>query len=367
MLKAVFLYPLSLIYAFITGFRNFMFDYKILKSKEYDVPVISVGNITVGGTGKTPHVEYFVSILKEKFKVAVLSRGYKRKTKGFVLANEKSDANTIGDELYQIKRKFPDIIVAASESRRKGIEKIMSLPEKPDVIILDDAFQHRYVKPGMSVLLIDYSKPFFAEKFLPYGRLRESIKNRDRANIIIVTKVLNEMKPIDMRIMSKKLKLFPYQSLYFSGVEYGKLSPVYKDEHFLLDEEIIKKENYSILLVTGIADAKHLKNKLLTISEKVVHLNYQDHHSYSEGDIKKIEDEYLKITNPKKLIITTEKDAVKLIDSGLAAKTIREKLYYMPVKPLLLNSEEGDLAKQITGYVSKDRSISNFYHSKRQY
>ncbi len=367
MLKAIFLYPLSLIYAFVVGFRNVLFDFGILKHKEFDIPVISVGNLTVGGTGKTPHVEYITSLLKDKFKVAVLSRGYKRKTKGFILADENSNAGTIGDELFQIKRKFPNIIVAASEKRVSGIKKLLQLKEKPEVIILDDAFQHRYVKPGLSLLLIDYTKPFFKEKYLPYGRLREGIGNRDRASMIIVTKVPFDMKPIDMRIMAKKLKLFPYQSLHFSSIEYQKLSAVYKSEHHLIDEQIIKDEQYSVLLITGIANPSPMKKYLAKLSDKIVHLRYKDHHNFTSSDIKDIEDEFLRIKNPKKVIITTEKDAVKFIDTEFSDKTIKSKLYYLPIKPVILNNEKEILEKQLLTFISKDKTSYKLSSTRRFY
>ena len=182
------LLPVSWMYGFGVFFRRKLFEWNILKRKSYNIPVICVGNITVGGTGKTPHVEYLIRLLQHSHRVAVLSRGYKRKTKGFILANEKTTYQEIGDEPYQIKNKFPDIIVAVDENRVRGIDKLLSMKDKPDIILLDDAYQHLYVKPSYSILLIDYNRPIYNDALLPAGRLREGSHNLDRANLVIMTK-----------------------------------------------------------------------------------------------------------------------------------------------------------------------------------
>ena len=210
---------------------------RILKSVEFEFPVISVGNITVGGTGKTPHVEYLIDLLSEKFHIAFLSRGYRRKTKGFVQAGKNSGPDEIGDEPFQVHRKFQDITVAVDEKRVHGIEQLKKKNKKLQCIILDDAYQHRHVKPGLNILLIDYHRPLHKDFLLPAGDLRERIYGMHRANIVIVSKVPNNIKPIEKRIWIKDLNLFPYQFLYFTELEYGKLTPVFweKQKELSLD------------------------------------------------------------------------------------------------------------------------------------
>ncbi|MDO4802473.1 MAG: tetraacyldisaccharide 4'-kinase, partial [Prevotellaceae bacterium] len=215
--------PLSWGYGLAVFLRNELFDLGILKSQEFDIPIIGVGNITVGGTGKTPCVEYLIRLLKDDCKVAVLSRGYKRKTKGYVLANDNTPATDIGDEAFQIKQKFPEVIVAVDEKRVDGIKHLLQLNPKPDVVILDDCYQHRYVKPGINILLMDYNNMPDKDKLLPAGRLREPVSSRIRADIIIVTKCPADLKPIDFRVLTKEVGVYPYQRVYFSSIQYQAL------------------------------------------------------------------------------------------------------------------------------------------------
>lgn len=216
------LYPASWLYGAAVMMRNKLFDWEVLQSKSFDIPIISVGNLAVGGTGKTPHTEYLIKSLCNQYNVAVLSRGYKRHTKGYVLATPESTARSIGDEPYQMHQKFPSVTVAVDEKRCHGIEKLLAL-QKPsiDVILLDDAFQHRYVKPGLSILLTDYHRLFCDDTLLPAGRLREPISGKNRAQIVIVTKCPQDIKPIDYNIITKRLNLYPYQQLFFSSFRYG--------------------------------------------------------------------------------------------------------------------------------------------------
>ena len=244
----IILLPLSVIYGVVTGARNFLFHIGVLKSQTFRVPVICVGNITVGGTGKTPHTELIISELKKKFRVACLSRGYKRKTRGFILANEHSTAAEIGDEPMQIKSKYPDILVACDGNRVRGIQKLLALPEPPEVILLDDAFQHRYVQADKNIVLIDYNRPVHEDCLLPAGRLRESVQALKRADYIIVTKCPKSIQPIEKRILSKHLKIKPYQQLFFTTLEYGKIKPLFPQY-----ESIVPDRSSSILCLTGIA------------------------------------------------------------------------------------------------------------------
>lgn len=335
-----------------------MFDLNILLSKEFDFPVIVVGNITVGGTGKTPHVEYLVKLLKDKKKVAVLSRGYKRKSKGFVVAKETDNASAIGDEPRQIKRKFPEVAMAVEANRVKGIQKLMegAAGFDPDVIVLDDAYQHRYVKPGLSILLVDYNRPLESDYILPYGRLRESMYEKKRANIVIVTKTPRELKPIDRRIIAKDMKLFPYQSLYFTFLKYGELTSVFGTSQAIKLEELKEKE-YKVLLVTGIANPVPLKEHLQKYVSQIEHLRFPDHHSYLQKDVKKIKQVFDGLSSENKIIITTEKDAVRIFDSK-AFKDANLPICYLPIEVEFLDDDRKDFEQKITSFITNNRPPS---------
>jgi len=363
MLK-LFLYPLSALYGIIIYFRNRMFDLKILRSVEFDQPVISVGNITVGGTGKTPHTEYLANILKDPFRVATLSRGYKRKTSGFRFVSATSTVAEAGDEPIQIKNKFPEITVAVCENRVVGVEKLFNAPadEAADVVILDDAFQHRRIMPGLNILLVDYNRPIKKDVLLPAGRLREGAAQIRRANIIIVTKCPEEITPISRRILQKNVFLKPYQSIYFTTMAYGKIRPVFSYNE--ADPDIYEKKQTGILLVTGVASPKGIKNNLEKFSPGVEELLFKDHHSYSVKDLENIMNKFhsLKFTN--KVIVTTEKDAVRFRDMKDLPQEFRLALYSLPVKVKFLD-KEGELFNQkIINYVGENKS--NFSLHKRK-
>ncbi len=366
-LKFIFLYPISLLYGLGVQIRNFLFDTGVLKSTEFDIPVITVGNITVGGTGKTPMVEYLITLLKNKYKIAVLSRGYKRKTKGFILADKESDVLTIGDEPYQILLKFPDIIVAVDEKRVRGIKNLMNLENKPDIIILDDAFQHRYVRPALSLLLIDYSRPFLKDRYLPYGRLRDNQNQRYRAELIMVTKAPRNIKPIDMRITASDLKLKPYQSLYFSAIDYKGLMPVYSNEIFALDGEVLKQKEYAILLVTGIGNPAPIINYCKSLTKKVSVLSFKDHYQYTEKDIARIIKAFNIIDSEHKIIVTTEKDAVRFRLIKIEDAEITKRFYYYPIEMKILNKENDEFKKQIHYYIQKSKQQSRFLSTRKNY
>lgn len=223
------LLPLSWLYGLGVRLRNQLYEMGILKSHTFGIPVIAVGNITVGGSGKTPHVEYLIRLLKDRMKVAVLSRGYKRKSRGYVLAGPETVSSEIGDEPYQMKNKFPDVFVAVDKDRCEGIRNLTTdeTTKETDVILLDDAFQHRRVKPGINILLIDYHRLIIYDKLLPAGRLREPQNGKNRADIVIITKCPTDLKPMEFRVLTKAMNLFPYQDLYFSTLEYGCPEPIF--------------------------------------------------------------------------------------------------------------------------------------------
>ncbi|HSH53326.1 MAG TPA: tetraacyldisaccharide 4'-kinase, partial [Bacteroidales bacterium] len=270
------LFPLSLIYGLIIYIRNRCYDYGIFKSTSFNIPIISIGNITVGGTGKTPHVEYLVDLLKSEFKVATLSRGYKRKTKGFILADNQSTAREIGDEPRQIKQKFSDIEVAVDSKRVRGIQKLMDKKKDLDIILLDDAFQHRQVQTNLSILLIDYNRPIDKDFMLPLGNLREQAFEKIRASLIIISKAPKDIKPIERRVLFNELHPYPFQDVYFTTFDYGDLTPVFNDS----DVKTIKDEKPTILFVTGIANPAPLEQYIKkNLSNKIDRIKFPDHHN----------------------------------------------------------------------------------------
>ncbi len=338
MLK-ILLYPFSLLYGIFVYIRNQLYDLNILKSHEFDVPVISIGNITVGGTGKTPHVEYLINLLGDNFKVAALSRGYKRKTRGFRWVKTDSSFTDVGDEPLQVKKKFPKIAVTVCENRVKGAEQLLRQDDEktPDVILLDDAFQHRRISSGINILLIDYNRQIKEDLLLPAGRLRESASQMRRANIIIFTKCPGEVTPIMRRILQKEVRLKPYQDLFFTTFAYDKIEPVFSGKE--LPDDFYEKQSFGILIVTGIAFPRLIPEYLKKFSSETEVLTYPDHHNYSKEDIQTIMQKYEALKKERKIIITTEKDAVRFMGLTGLEESFREALYYLPVKVKFLDDE----------------------------
>lgn len=315
-----------------------MFDSKILKEEEFDIPIVGVGNITVGGTGKTPHVEFIVTHLASDFKIAVLSRGYKRKTKGFVLANSKSTPDLIGDEPFQIYQKFGmKINVAVCENRREGIKELVRLCPDLQLILLDDSFQHRWVKPKVSILLTDYSRPFYKDKLLPLGRLRESSVQVNRADIVIVTKCPEDLMPIQFRIVTKELDLMSYQKLFFSRYEYGQLKPVFADEAPYQASLGSFSSKDSVFLLTGIAHPRYFVRHFRNYPFKVKVNHFPDHHDFSRDDIKSIAEKFRNMPGERKIIVTTEKDAVRLMHNPYFPQDLKPFTFYQPVAVKMIN------------------------------
>jgi len=335
-----FLWPFSFLYAWIVGIRNWLFDIEVLPSESFNTPIISIGNIAVGGTGKTPHVEYLINLLSPTMKLAVLSRGYKRKTKGFVLVDNYSTAEEVGDEPKQIKENHPDIIVAVDENRRHGIRELEK-NFRPDVILLDDAFQHRYVKPEINILLTDYSHPFWEDSYLPTGNLRDSKSQVHRAEIVIVSKSPKNLTPIIQRTVYKNLNLFPYQRFYFTGIEYGELQCIGKNI------DIKEKKNYTILLFSGIARDEHLYHYLEQEYKHVERIVFPDHHKFTSADIEKILNQFDAIYDKNKFIVITQKDAVKLKDNIKFAALLERPVFYQKIKTVFLNEKNQEEFKKI--------------------
>ena len=342
--------PLSWLYGFVTWVRNWLFDNKIiLHEEEYDIPIVGVGNITVGGTGKTPHVEYIVSNLASEYKTAVLSRGYKRKTSGFVLANPKSTPDLIGDEPFQIYQKFgASVQVAVCENRRKGIEELLRQFPDLQLIVLDDSFQHRWVKPKVSVLLTDYNRPFYKDKLLPLGRLREGKIGVNRADIVVVTKCPEDLMPINFRITKNDLDLMNFQKLFFSSYEYGQLTPVFAEDapyHAMLEN---LTANDGVLLLTGIAHPRYFVRHFKKYPFKVKVDHFPDHHNFTRNDIDQITKKFASLPGERKIIVTTEKDAVRLMHNPYFPKNLKPFTFYLPVRVKMINGlEEKDFIEDL--------------------
>ncbi|WP_442787348.1 tetraacyldisaccharide 4'-kinase [Flavobacterium suncheonense] len=327
------LFPLAVLYGFVTSVRNFLYDKGILKSYSFDLPVIAVGNLSVGGTGKTPQIEYLIRLLSDRYKVATLSRGYKRKSKGFVLADAGADAAVLGDEPFQFHQKFPNIQVAVDANRVNGITQLLSQNEKPDVILLDDAFQHRKVKAGFYIMLTAYGDLYCDDLILPAGNLRESRTGVKRADVIIVTKCPPQLTLIQQNEIRSRLQLKQHQQLFFTFIAYEE--SVSSEEKSMPVKEIATVDK---ILLAGIAKPDSFFAYLQAAQDAT--MTFPDHHDFTQLDIEKIKE---KAKN--KIIITTEKDYVRL-----KGKLRKEQLFCLPIKTSFLSHQE-DFDKSILDYV----------------
>ena len=322
--------PLGWIYGAVMSLRNRIFDRNPEMSKSFPIPVISVGNITVGGTGKTPHTEYIASILKERIHTAVLSRGYGRKTKGFIMADAHSDSTLIGDEPLQIKLRFPDLDVAVCEDRVIGISRLSEICN-PQAVILDDAFQHRRVTPSLNILLVNCHRNILDDAMLPAGRLRESAAGRKRADIIIVTKCPRDISNASMDSLASGLAVRPQQQVFFTTLEYGSIYP-------LCGNASMPAQESPVLAVTGISDPTPMVEELKRGHKRVDLLSYPDHHDFTKRDIAEIQ-RRLQGMPDGSIIITTAKDAARLSGMELADE-LKEKIFVLPVKPAFLRDAD---------------------------
>lgn len=331
-LLAAILTPLSWIYGGVVFLRNKMFDMHLLPSESFDIPVISVGNVTVGGTGKTPHVEWLIEILSYQYNIAVLSRGYKRKTKGFVLATPHSTPSTIGDEPYQIYKKFSGIAkVAVCENRREGIRRIQELYPDVNLILLDDGLQHRYVTPKVSILLMDWHRPIYQDEMLPLGRLRDSLDSINRADFVIVSKVPQNVTPLDLMIVKRELDLLAFQQLMFTRYHYNPPVSVFEESrNYTLKLDRLGHDDM-VMVLTGIANPRGLIRYLLQFNFRMRVEHFADHHDFSRKDLEKIAKEFEKMNGKHKVIITTEKDAVRLVNNPYFPEELKPFIYYIPI------------------------------------
>ena len=359
------LLPLSWLYGLGVRLRNACYDAGILKSRAFPMPVISVGNITVGGTGKTPHVEYLIRLLQDDFHIAVLSRGYKRKTSGYLKADSQSTASDIGDEPFQMKQKFPGITVAVDRQRVHGIEQLTADDSLLDAILLDDAFQHRHVKPGINILLVDYHRLITSDKLLPAGRLREPVQGKKRADIVIITKCPQDLKPMDFRVLTKTMDLYPYQQLFFTTMAYDSLCPVFESSLPLDAQSSLSPatdnrrssllSSHHVLLLTGIASPQHLVNDLKPYAAKLSQLVFPDHHDFTPSDVERINQTFAALPSPR-MIVTTEKDAARIKNLTGLSDDVRQHLYALPIRIQFLQPKEQQLFNQtIIDYVRNSR------------
>lgn len=327
----VLLLPFSLLYGLIIIVRNYLYDKKIFHSASFNLPVICVGNLVMGGTGKSPMVEYLVELLHGKFQVATLSRGYKRKTKGYALANEESTALDIGDEPMQFHTKFPGVAVAVGEERVVAIPQLLQDKPGTQVIILDDAFQHRAIKAGLNILLTVYNDLFVDDFFFPTGDLRDQKISAKRAETIIVTKCPSSLTKTEQEEIKEQLKQHKVQHIFFSTIEYQ--TPY----HIITKNRKVLSDNDEILLVYGVANPQPLKNYISDNTDAYEEISYSDHHIFSIDDLKDINKKFEKIQAQSKLIITTEKDAVRFLK--FKNELLNMPLYVLPVKHTFLFSE----------------------------
>ncbi|MCM1162783.1 MAG: tetraacyldisaccharide 4'-kinase [Muribaculaceae bacterium] len=348
LLSILLLYPLSRLFGLGVWVRNRMFDHGLLKTREFDIPIISVGNLAVGGTGKTPHVEYLVERLAPTHRIAVLSRGYKRSTSGFLIACPETRPDEIGDESYQIYSKYGHAVtVAVCKSRAEGIDKLRKAVPDLEMILLDDAFQHRYVKPWASVVLTEFNRPLFSDHLLPYGRLRETRSSLNRADIVVVTKCPPNMKPMQYRILEEKLNLFPFQKLYFSEFDYQGLRPVFEGISMQIPVLNTLAPGTNILAVSGVANPRPFLKHLRKSRAKVKLKRFSDHHNFSEPDMQRIVDEFDAIRSNEKFIVTTEKDAVRLRSNPYFPDRLKSQIFYLPIKVKFINSDDMEFSEAV--------------------
>lgn len=350
----LFLFPFSFIYWIVTSLRNKFYDLGLLKSTAFSIPIISVGNLSTGGTGKTPHIEFLVSKLSDKYKLATLSRGYKRKTNGFLEVKRAHTTADVGDEPLQFKIKFPNITVAVDANRVSGVKQLLKKDNGIEMVLLDDAYQHRKINRSINILLTEYTKPFYKDHLLPVGNLRESRSGFKRANIIIVTKSPIVLSPLDIRRVKEEIKPEPYQEIYFSYIKYGK--PI----AFTAAAEAlgpIDLADYAITLISGIANPEGLKFYIKRYAKEVNHISFPDHHEFSEKDFNKIKSKFGELISQRRLIVTTEKDAMR-IDRELY-KDI--PIVYIPITIKFHLNNGQELIEQITDYVTANSNNSQVY------
>lgn len=344
------LLPFAWLYGLVVMGRNLLFDAGVLRSRRFPLPVIAVGNLAVGGTGKTPHTEYLLRLLSD-FRVAMLSRGYGRRTVGFALATDSGRASDIGDEPAQMHRKFPEVVVAVDENRREGIEILMREQNHPiEVIVLDDAFQHRYVRAGMNLLLTDYHRRFTHDFLMPVGRLREPASGKKRADIIIVTKCPENLSADEAARIRKEMALQAGQKIFFTTFGYGEAYPLFPQSASVAEQCVSGK---SVLLVTGIAKPAPLRRYLEQTAASVTELAFPDHHNFTTIDLRRMSDALASLPQDA-VVVTTEKDSERLVEMSGLDNRLRRCLLVQPITVRFLFGQQEEFNQNILDYVAKD-------------
>lgn len=347
------LYPFAWLYGLAVFIRNFLFNAGIYRQTGFAVPLISVGNLSAGGTGKTPHIEYLIRLLQPHFPyLSTLSRGYGRKTRGFRLADEACTAREIGDEPCQFARNFSGLRVAVDEKRVHGMQQLLAAEPPSDCVLLDDAFQHRHIKPGLSILLTDYFRPYYEDHLLPAGRLREPRRSAERADIIIMTKCPAILSPITRNSILHKINPAPHQRVYFSFLRYGALQALNPSNHPVPEND---RKYYAILLVAGIANPypleEHLKRSCIDLESCL----FPDHHNYTRDDLRMIREKFCNIVGKNKIIVTTEKDRMKLTTPELREIISDLPVFCQPVEVDFFKEDKTWFDQQILEYAGKDQ------------
>jgi len=348
--------PLSLLYGGITWLRNKLYDSQVFASTRFDLPTIVVGNLSMGGTGKTPHVEYLIRLLSPQFKVATLSRGYGRQSKGYILADRQSSSEQIGDEPRQFRQKFDGIEVAVDEKRVHGIQRLLVDVPDTEVVLLDDAFQHRAVQPGFSILLTEYDRPYYADWVVPSGRLREWSVGKKRANLIVVTKCPINLSDSEKATVRSRLAPLPHQQVLFSHMKYGQPIALTDAAHKMTNPPPLE---LAALLVTGIAQPDPLLKYLKKSSPALQHLKLPDHYRFTQTDAQQIQILFDNFAASEKIILTTEKDAMRLSTTQLTQATQHLPIFYIPIEVAFQDSQEQKtFHKQLLDYVKEDKRDS---------
>lgn len=329
--RNILLWIPTALYGMAVGVRNFAFDKGILKSWQSKIPTICIGNLSVGGTGKTPHIELLISLLKSDYKVAVLTRGYGRKTKRPIIASVEDDASRIGDEPYQIKRKFPDVMVYVDGNRRRALERMEAMPpeERPDVVLMDDGFQHRRVAPSYSILLTPYRKPYYQDHLMPYGRLRESRREAVRAETIILTGTPKRVNINEKRLKIENLEALAFQDIFSSHIKYDTPRCLFEKEECSTHQQL--RQDSDIQVVSGIADPTAFQNACKSSFPKVVDfISYPDHHDFSKEEIEVLVGDLE--SDPSLFILTTEKDGMRfLANKRWIPESVRDRFWILPI------------------------------------
>jgi tetraacyldisaccharide 4'-kinase len=362
--RSIVLYPISLLWGLVAEFRNFLYDSGILSTREFKMPVICVGNITVGGTGKTPHTEYLIGLLKETYSIAVLSRGYKRKSRGFRYVLPTSPVSDSGDEALQVAMKHPDITVAVDRNRVAGVDRIINDKPETEVIILDDGYQHRRITPGFTILLTSYERLITKDSLLPYGNLRESFNNINRAEVILVTKSPSDLSAIQRRIIVKDIAKAAYQSLYFTTVLYRDPQPVFSGTKQYNPDEY-PRNTTGVLLLTGIADPAPLASYVSKFADELITLSFPDHHEFRPADLRRINDAFGSLASRQCLILTSEKDAARLREITTFAGPLKQAFHYIPIGIGFLNDDKDEFDNLIVDYVRRNNRVSQVNRDKR--